>query len=335
MAEIVEKPKPLTARDIAKRVFRHENAALTGVLIGLIFVIGAITRGLTLTRVNMMNVLAQSSMRGIAAIGQGMVILTAGIDLSVGGNALICSMLGAGLMTSTSELNIIGYPLPLSLTVLPILLLGTAWGAFNGTMVSRVGIPALISTLGVWQITAGLAFWLSKGRTIAGQPEGLGWWWSGTVLGVPVPAIIFAAVAVVAYFVLNHTTYGRSIYAAGGNPASAWLSGINVKNVQFSVYAISGFLAALAGFLILCRTMAATHQIAGLELDSIASAVIGGVSLFGGRGTLIGVVLGALIIGVINNAISILKADPGTVGIVKGAIIIVAVVIDYIRQRHR
>ena len=249
MAEIVEKPKPLTAaaKDIAKRVFRHENAALTGVLIGLIFVIGAITRGLTLSRVNMMNILSQSSMRGIAAIGQGMVILTAGIDLSVGGNALMCSMLGAGLMTS-SELNIIGYPLPLSLTVLPVLLLGTGWGAFNGTMVSRVGIPALISTLGVWQITTGVAFWLSKGRTIAGQPEGLGWWYSGTVLGVPVPVILFAAVAVVAYFVLNHTTYGRSIYAVGGNPANAWLSGINVKNVQFSVYAISGFLAALAGF---------------------------------------------------------------------------------------
>ena len=336
MAEIVEKPKPFTAvaRETAGRVFRHENAALTGVLIVLIFGIGAFTRGLTLSRVNMMNVLQQSSMRGIAAIGQGMVILTAGIDVSVGGNAFLCSILGATLMTS-SELNIIGYPLPLSLTILPILLLGTAWGVFNGAMVSRVGIPGLISTLGVWQITNGIGFWLSKGQTIAGQPEGLGWWWSGTVLGVPVPAIIFAAVAVVAYFVLTHTAYGRSIYAVGGSPSSAWLSGINVKNVLFSVYAISGFLAALAGFLMLARTMAATHIVAGLEIDSIAAAIIGGVSLMGGRGTVIGVVLGALIIGVVNNGISILKADPGNVGIVKGSIIIVAVVIDYMRRRRR
>jgi len=334
VAEIVEKPKPLTAvaRERARRVFRHENAALIGVLIGLIFGMGAVTKRLTFSTVNMTNVLLQSAMRGIAAVGQGMVILTAGIDLSVGGNAFLCSILGAGLMTS-SGLNIIGYPLPLSLTVPLMLLAGTAWGVFNGIMVSRVGIPALISTLGVWQIANGIGFWLSKGQTIAQQPEGLGWWYSGTVLGVPVPVIIFAAVAVIAYFVLNYTTYGRSIYAVGGNPASAWLSGINVKNVLFSVYAISGFLSGLAGFIMLARITAATHIGGGLELDSIAAAVIGGVSLMGGRGTLIGVVLGTLIIGVVNNAISVLRADPATASIVKGTIIILAVVIDYMRRR--
>jgi len=336
VAEIVEKPKPLTAvaREMAGRVFRHENAALLFVLIGLIFGMGGASRGLTLSRVNMMNVLLQSSMRGIAAIGQGMVILTAGIDVSVGGNALMSSMLGATLMTS-SELNIIGYPLPLGLGVLIMLLAGTAWGAFNGTMVSRVGIPALISTLGLWLITTGVAFRLCLGRSIGDQPEGLAWWGSGTVLGVPVPVIIFAAVAVVAYLVLNHTTYGRSIYAVGGNPASAWLSGIKVKNIQFSVYAIAGFLSGLAGFVMLGRIESASmRNVQGLEIDSIAAATIGGVSLMGGRGTLIGVVLGSLIIGVVNNGLSVLFAGPATVKIVKGAIIILAVVVDYMRRRR-
>jgi len=336
VAEIVEKPKPLIAiaRERAGRLFRHENAALTGVLIGVIFAMGGVTRGLTLSRVNMLNVLVQSSMRGVTAIGQGMVIISAGIDVSVGGNAQMCLMLGAALLTN-STLNIIGHPLPMGLTVLIMLLTGTAWGIFNGTMVSRVGIPALISTLGLWQITAGLAFRVTRGLTVGELPEGMRWWGSGTVGGVPVPVIIFVAVAVMAYFVLNYTTYGRSIYAVGGNPASAWLSGIKVKNVLFSVYAISGFLSGLAAFIMLARSESGSMQLLkGLEIDCIAAATIGGVSLMGGRGTLIGIILGTLIIGAVNNGLSVLIADPATTSIVKGSIMITAVVIDYVRRRR-
>ena len=337
MAEIAEKPKSLadTARDIAKRVFRHENFALMAVLIGLIFGMGALTRGGTLTAVNARNVLLQSSIRGIAAIGQAFVILTAGIDISVGGNAMFCSCLGAAL-TSSGPLNIIGYPLPLGLGILIVILAGLGWGTVNGTLVSRVGIPALISTLGLWLITTGAAFEVTEGRTIGGLPEALAWWGQGAVGGVPVPVIIFIAVAIVAYFVLNYTTYGRSVYAVGGNPASAWLSGINANRILFSVYAISGFLAGLAAFIQLGRVMSASMMgLEGLELDTIAAAIVGGVSLFGGRGTLIGVVLGALIIGVVNNGLSVLKAGPPTMRIVKGAIIILAVVIDFMRRRRR
>ena len=334
MAEIVEKPKPLTAREMAGRVFRHENAPLTGVLIGLIFVMGAVTRGKTLSIANMMNTLLVSSIRGIAAIGQGMVILTAGIDVSVGGNALFCSALGAAVMTSSWQ-NIIGYPLPLGLGALIMLLAGTAWGAFNGAMVSRVGIPALVQTLGLWQITTGVAYRVCSGRDILWQPEGLGWWGSGIVLGVPVPVIIFAAVAVVAYFVLNHTAYGHWVYAIGGNPVMAWLAGINVRGIRFSVYAIAGFLSGLAAFLMLGRIMLSSmRSLLGLEIDTIAAATVGGVSLMGGRGTLIGVVLGSLIIGVVINGMSVLNVDPFVMGIVKGSIIIVAVVIDYMRRRR-
>jgi len=337
MAEIIEKPKPFTAvaRERARHVFTHENAALTFVLIGLIFAMGGVTRGKTLSMANGMNTLLLSSIRGIAAIGQGMVILTAGIDVSVGGNALFCSVLGAALLTSNWQ-NIIGHPLPLGLTVLIMLLAGAAWGAFNGAMVSRVGIPALISTLGLWQITTGVAYRICQGRDIHYQPEGLGWWGSGTVFGVPVPVIIFVVVAVIAYFVLHHTTYGRWVYAVGGNPVSAWLSGINVKNILFSVYTIAGFFCGLAAFLMLGRIMLSSmRSLAGLEIDTIAAATVGGVSLMGGRGTLIGVILGNLILGVVNNAMTVLNVDPSVMGIAKGSIIILAVVIDYMRRRGR
>jgi len=336
VVEIIEKPKPLIAiaRERAGRVFRHENAALTFVLIGLILVMGGVTRGKTLSVSNIRNVVLVSSIRGMAAIGQGMVILTAGIDVSVGGNALMCSCLGAGLMTSNYQ-NIIGHPLPMSLAVPIMLLAGTAWGTFNGMMVSRVGIPALISTLGLWQITHGVAYRICKGGDFHYQPDSLIWWGSGTVGGLPVPILIFIVVAVIAYFVLNHTTYGRRVYAAGGNPVMAWLCGINVKNILFSVYAISGFFSGLAAFIMVGRIMLSSmRSMEGLEIDSIAAATVGGVSLMGGRGTLIGMVLGTLIIGFVNNAMTVLNVDPSVMGVVKGSIIILAVVIDYMRRRR-
>jgi len=334
MAEIVERPTRATAKDIAKRFFKHENTPLLFVLIALMLVMGYITGGKTLSLANMRNTLLLSSIRGIAAIGQGMVILTAGIDVSVGGNAMFCSLLGAGVM-ATNWQNIIGNPLPIGLGALIMLMAGLGWGSVNGALVSRVGIPALISTLGLWQITSGAGLAVSGGHDTGWQPEGLVWFGSGNVGGVPVPTVIFIVVAVVAYFILYYTSYGRSVYATGSNPVAAWLSGVNVKRTLFSVYAIAGFLAGLAAFTMLGRMMFASNRsLEGLEIDSIAAATVGGISLMGGRGTLIGVVLGTLIIGVVNNAMTVLSADPATSGVVKGAIIILAVVIDYVRRRR-
>ena len=332
----MEQPKPYSAgiQERARSLLRHENSALFIVLLALIFGIGGMTRGGSLGLTNASNVLLQSSIRGIAAIGQAFVILTAGIDVSVGGNALFCSVLGAALLTS-SERNIIGHPLPLALGILIVIVAGLGWGTVNSALVSRVGIPALISTLGLWQITDGAAFEVIRGFSIGDLPEHLAWWGQGTVGVVPVPVIIYVVVAIVAYYVLNYTTYGRSIYATGGNPVSAWLSGINVKQVLFSVYAISGFLAGLAAFIQLGRVMSASMMgLEGLEIDSIAAVTIGGVSLFGGRGNLIGVILGTLIIGTVNNGLSVLKAAPAAIRIVKGSIIILAVAIDTVRRRR-
>jgi len=337
MTEIIERPKPsiALARDTAKRFFRHENAVLALVLVALIGGMGVITKGLTISRANMMNVLLQSSIKGVAALGQAFVIISAGIDISIGGIGLVCSILGATLMTQTPHLNIVGHPVSIYIAIPLMLLTGIGWGVINGASVSRIAMPPLIVTLAMWEITKGVAFQISGGQSFGRLPENLAFLGSGTIVGIPVPVIIFIAVAVTTYFVLNHTALGRSVYATGGNPVSAWLSGINVKNIQFIVYLISGFLAGVAGVIVTARVMSASMRtLTGLEIDSIAAVSVGGVSLAGGKGSIIGVVLGILIISVVDNGLSILGASPAIQGIVKGVIIFTAIAIDCIRRRR-
>jgi len=270
MAEIEKRPKPsgITVREALRRLIRHENGVLVIVVLALVAVLGGRTGGMMLTRDNAMNIVLQSSTRGVAAVGQAFVILTAGIDLSVGGLALMAMTLGASIMTGTIALPI-G---PLAI----MLLFGAAMGALNGLSVSRIGMPALIVTLAMWQIMQGGAFQISKGATIASLPSFVSFLGAGRIAGTPIPVIIFVVVGVVAYLVLHHTTFGRSVYAVGGNPVSAWLSGIKVKNTLFWVYVISGFTAALAGMIIMGRIACASMAAAiGLELDSIASVCVG------------------------------------------------------------
>lgn len=336
MAETLEKPKSNldNAKAMARRLVRTENAVLVIVLVALIAGIAGFTKGLTLRPVNMMNILLQSAIRGVAAVGETFVILTAGIDLSVGGVGLMTSVLGASLMTETTYMNIVGHQMS-PVAVVPIMLAaGLGWGVANGISVSRIGMPALIVTLAMWEITKGSAFHIGEGCSIMFLPESMAFFGKGVVGGVPVPVIIWIAVSVVAYFVLQYTTFGRSVYAVGGNPVSAWLSGINVRKIQLLVYSTAGFLSGLAGVLITGRIMSASMgTLHGLEIDVISAVVIGGVSLFGGRGSMIGTVLGVLIIGVINNGMSVMGADPAMIGIIKGAIIFAAVAIDTIRRR--
>ena len=313
----------------------HEAAMLIIVLIALIAGLGWVTKGVTTRGPNIVNVFLQSSIRGVVSVGQTFVILTGGIDVSVGGIGLMCSVLGASMMTQDMFVNIVGHPVSIYIAMPVMLLTGLGWGSINGSLVSRISMPALIVTLAMWEITKGVGFAICEGRSLGQQPDNLAFIGGGTVGMVPVPVIIFVVVAVIAYFVLHHTTFGRSIYAVGGNPLSAWLSGINVKLLLFTVYIISGFLAGLAGIIITGRVMSASMRtLEGLELDSIAAVVVGGVSLAGGRGTIIGAILGVLIIGVINNGMSVLGADPTMMGIAKGVIIIGAVAADYIRRRQ-
>jgi len=330
MAEELERPKPLTAREVARRVLAHENAVIGIALAAMIAVLGGISRGATVTRGNMANVLIQSSVRGVAAVGQAFCILTANFDLSVSGVGVMAMMLGSSMMT-TEWTNILGYPASPFLAIPVMLAVGAAWGLLSGSLVSRLNMPSLIVTFGVWQIGYGVAFYVTRGTAVMELPE------SFAVYGaLPVGPIIFFSVAAAAYYVLTYTTFGRRVYATGGNPVSAYLSGINVKNTYLAVFAISGLCAGLAGMLMTSRGMAGSIEaLRGLELDSIASVVIGGVSLFGGRGNMIGVVLGALLIGVVNNAMSVMHMPHAGRYIVKGAIIIGAVAADIWRRRRR
>jgi len=322
------------ARDVARRLFRHENAVLLLVLIALVAGVGIVTRGLTTSRVNVFNILLQSSIRGVASVGQALVVLSAGIDLSVAGVGLFCATLGSTLMTLNPEVSIVSQPYSIYTAIPIMLLVGALWGVINGSAISRLGMPALIVTIATWEISKGAAVWINKGRIIHPLPDNLAFFGSGTAAGVPVPVIIFIVVAVIAYFVLYHTTFGRSVYAVGGNPVTAWLTGIKVKNILFTLYVVSGFLAGLAGVIMTARTMSSSMQtLSGLEMDTIAAIFIGGISMTGGKGNLIGVIIGVLIIGVINNAMSVLGAGAAIQAIVKGAIIVIAVAIDCLRRR--
>lgn len=335
MAEIMEKQIPYRAKawEIGKRIFSHENALLGIVLIALIAVLAVVTKGLSVTRANMLNTLIQSSVTGAAAIGQAGTILSAGIDLSVGGLCYFCATLGGRLMSANSFEHILPYQVPIYAGIPIVLLAGVGWGAINGLLITRVGVSPLIVTLGMWQILTGLALALGKGHSISAlqSVEVLG---LGVIGGVPLPIILFIVVAVLAYFTLHYTTFGRSIYAIGGNESSAWLSGIYVKKVRFFTYIISSLLAAFVALLIMGRLgQTSTLTGKGLEIDSIAAATVGGMSLAGGRGNIIGVILGILIIGAINNAASILRLGPGVQALAKGVVIFTAVAVDYFRRR--
>jgi len=186
----------------------------------------------------------------------------------------------------------------------------------------------------MWQIAHGSGFMITGGFTIPHLIRPLAFFGQGFIYGFPVAGIIWIVVGVIAYFVLHYTSYARAVYATGSNPVSAWLSGVNVRNTQLSVYIISGFTAALGSLVRVSRVMSVSYaSFEALELQTIASSVIGGVSLFGGKGTVIGVVLGALLISVIINGMTIMRADPFLESLVLGVIVIVAVGIDYWRGR--
>ena len=336
MAEIVEKPKPLGARaqETAKRIFRNENAVLVGILVVITAVLAVITRGKTITPDNIRNVVLFSAPRGLAAIGQMFVILTAGIDLSVGGVSLMCILFGARLMTlEPLKQFFLGRPFPIVQAIPLMLLLGLGVGALSGTLVSRVRVPPLIVTLGMWIMAKGGGLLITQGSIYMLPPE-IAFIGQGAIAGVPVPTVILIVAAITAYFVLNYTTFGKSVYAVGGNPVSSYLSGVKVPNIQLTVYMISGVMAGLAGLMVLARVLLATnYMMKGLELDSIAACVLGGVSLRGGQGTLIGVIIGVIIIGVINNGMVVMTLDPTLQDLVRGVVIFVAVAVDSWRRR--
>jgi inositol transport system permease protein len=281
---------------------------------------------------NLTNILTEGSIYGIIAIGMTFVILTAGVDLAVGSLLAFAGMAGATVAGVFGADFSMGWMVALSSAILA----GAAAGYLQGKAVTWLRIPPFIVTLGGMTIWRGATLILHDGAPISGFDSGYRWWGTGTILHVPVPVALFVMVAALGYVVQRYTRYGRHVYAVGGNPEAARLNGLNVIAIVTSVYVIVGVLSGLAGFLQSARLGAAEATAgSGYELRVIASVVIGGASLSGGRGGIGGTIIGALLIGVLTNGLVIMHVSSYWQQVVIGLIIVAAVAFDTFAKARR
>jgi ribose transport system permease protein len=278
------------------------------------------------TAANVTNIVTQSAIVGIAAVGATFVIITSGIDLAVGSTIALSGMIGATLVHNGVD----GF-----LGVLIIVVVASLIGAFNGFSITVLGLAPFIVTLAVLGMGRGLTLQLSQGQSVYGLPPSLTWIGSGSLLGLQLPAVLTIFVFVVGHLTLTRTTLGHQIFAVGGNREAARLSGIKDNRVLFIVYIIAGLCAGLSSLILVGRLGSATPTAgAGVELQVIAAVVIGGASLFGGKGSMLGTFIGVLLIGVINNGLTLLNVSPFWVQFMQGAIIFIAVLLDAINSRR-
>ena len=285
---------------------------------------------------NGLNILRQVAVNAIIATGMTLIVLTAGIDLSVGSVLALCGAVTAGLFKS--GLEFVSADLFVGFTILGAilggLLIGTLLGWFNGFTVTKFNVPPFVATLAMLTIARGFTMLYTKGHPISNLGKDFAFIGAGSLLGIPVPVWIAVIVVLIAVFITQKTKLGRYIYAIGGNEQAAKLSGINIKKVKLTVYAMAGALAALGGIIVTARLDSAQPN-AGVsyELDAIAAVVIGGTSLSGGKGSVWGTVMGAVIIGVLNNGLVLLNVSPFWQQVVKGGVILLAVIIDKIGEK--
>jgi len=273
---------------------------------------------------NVSNILRQTSVNAIIAVGMTIVILTAGIDLSVGSILALCGAFAASM---------IGLELPVLVTVLITLVGGALLGSVTGFVVSKGKVQPFIATLVAMVLLRGITMVYTDGRPIStgftDVADSFAWFGTGYLFGLPVPIWIMAVVFAGAWYLLHHTRFGRYVYAIGGNEEATKLSGINIDRVKMGVYAIAGVLSALAGIIVTSRLSSAQPTAgAGYELDAIAAVVVGGTSLMGGSGRVMGTLIGALIIGFLNNALNLLDVSSYYQMIAKAIVILLAVLVD-------
>lgn len=312
-----------------------QTSSLALVLIAL-FVFFSLTTEAFLTSANLINVVRQVSFTGIAAVGATLVLLIGGIDLSVGSVLAFTGVIAAKVIIEA------GYP-PL-VGLLAGIAAGMLAGLINGLIVTKLRIPALITTLGTLTIIRGIGFTLTGGLPVFGFPkepflgfqEGVQAIGKGYVLGIPVPVIIMVIVFILGYTFLYRTYFGRYIYAIGGNIETARLSGIKVERIQLLVYTVAGLLTGIAGMIVMGRVNSGQPSLGvGFELEVITAVVLGGVSIAGGAGSLLGVILGVFIMGVLSNGLIILNVTEYDQMVVRGLVLLIAVGVDQIRIRAR
>ncbi|MBT0087647.1 ribose ABC transporter permease [Vibrio alginolyticus] len=309
-----------------KKLFTKEWLIEQKSLIALIFLIVVVSflNPNFFTVDNILNILRQTSVNAIIAVGMTLVILTAGIDLNVGSVLALCGAFAASM---------IALEVPVLVAVPTALVAGAALGAISGIIIAKGKVQAFIATLVTMTLLRGVTMVYTEGRPIStgftDTADAFAWFGTGYALGIPVPVWLMVVVFAAAWYLLNHTRFGRYVYALGGNESATRLSGINVDRVKIGVYAICGMLAALAGIIVTSRLSSAQPTAGmGYELDAIAAVVLGGTSLMGGKGRIMGTLIGALIIGFLNNALNLLDVSSYYQMIAKAVVILLAVLVD-------
>jgi ribose transport system permease protein len=318
----------LLGRERGRRFFDayRVELAMLGALALLCLVLSVLSPNF-LSAGNLRNVLWQVTAIGIIAIGQTFVILTGGIDLSVGGIAALSAMAGGLLMTSRGENVVVG--------LIATLVVGLVIGTANGLLVSYGRLAPFIVTLGMLSITNSLTYVISDAASIVDLPDAYRFWGRGEVFGIPLYLVTFVVLFVLGQIFLSRTKPGRFIYAIGSNEEAARLSGVNVRIYKTLPYAITGLLCAIAALILSGKLGAIDPDTGtGLELRTIAAVVIGGTSLFGGKGSLYGTLIGVFLIGILNNGLNLLRVNAFWQGTAVGVVIILAVLVERISRRR-
>jgi len=312
-----------------RRSQARKNLLLSLTLLGLLLLLWlalALSTRMFLSEINVTNLMRQAYLVAILAVGQTFVIITAGIDLSVGAVIGFCSVILALLLKA--EVSI---PLAILLT----LAMGAAIGVFHGFGIVQLGLPPFIMTLATLTALRGMGFLITNGSTISGLPDAFTAFAPSSFLGIPSLFWMVIVVAIPSYVFLHHSRWGRYLFAIGSNPEAARLSGVNVPRMIYVAYILSAFLAAVAAVLATSRLSIGTQNTGqGLELQAIAATVIGGTSLFGAVGSVYGPLLGSFLLTTIANGANLLNVNPFWQLIITGALIIVIVYFDQLRRRR-
>ncbi len=299
----------------------------TLIVLLIIFIFFAFASDSFLKPTNLMNVLRQISINGIIATGMTLVILTGGIELSVGAVVALSSVVAALI---ANEANTAWW-----VSIIVAIAIATGLGCITGFFISVFNLAPFIMTLAMMTIARGLAFTFSDGKPVSGVHKAFLVIGKGDLLGIPIPVWILAAVVISTIVLLKYVPFGRYIYAVGGNEQAARASGINIRFVKFFAYVLAGFFTGVASVVLTSRLSAGLPQVAqGYEMDAIAAVVIGGTSLMGGSGSMLGTLTGVLIIGFINNGMDLLNVASYPQQIIKGIIIILAVLIDSMKNKQ-
>lgn len=310
-----------------KSIARYMGSLGLFIVIVIFCVVLSFLSPVFLTSTNIVNLLIQSTILAVLALGSTFVIMTGGIDLSVGAVMAVSSAVGLGMT--------VYHDVPVAVGVLVMLAIGLVFGFFNGVIVTRFEVPPLIVTLASMGVARGIILIYTNGANVSPVPDSFIFLANARIFGIPILLILVGVLAVIAHIVLSNTVYGRAVYASGGNALAARLAGIRTKTVITFTYAISGLMAAVAGILLTARLESAGPNAGmGIELTVIAAVVIGGTSLFGGQGNILGTLLGVLLISLVSNAVNLLNVPPAWDQLVKGVVILVAALLDVYRRKY-